>query len=108
METDKRSTAYRNSGRCTGRHVVIACTVISLIMANGSDHGVVIETGGQFDHVFRIDNSRNRRFNVGEFATILQWRIGFGIKCFKMRRTTIHPDQDTALCFRDWSTSCLL
>ena len=82
--------------------------VIALIMADRTDHRIIVQAGGQLDHVLRISNARNRRFNRRKLAAELHRSIRLWIERFEVSRSAIHPDQDTAFRLAGGNRSAML
>ena len=94
MKAHKRPTAHGNPGRGAGHHIVVACPMIALIVADGADDGQLVGNRGQLRQFLTVMDTGNAGLNRVEFPSDLFGSVRFGVECLVVGRASIEPDQD--------------
>ena len=97
MEADVGTASDRNPGWGSGRHVVVACPVVALFMADGADERKLVRDACQARHVLANLHARCFGRNRVELATHFTGSFGLRIEGFVVCRPAIEPNQDAAL-----------
>ena len=83
VKAHKRAASNGDSGRCAGHHVMVARTMVSLVVANRTDHRKLVGNVGQLGKMFRELDARYLRRYGGKVAADFLRSVWLGIERFE-------------------------
>jgi hypothetical protein len=96
VKADKCAATDWDSRWCTGHHVVVACAVVALVVADGAYDGVFISDACKLWQVFADLDTCDVGIDGLEFTANFDGSFRLWVEGFEVGWPAIHPDQDTA------------